>query len=332
MSLSAKNACHIVLSGLKNCAGKRPLVLSFELTDSCNANCLHCDKGGIVHEENRLSPYAYANIWRKFRSPVVQLSGGEPLLRNDIVDIAGAIKEPSGLPYLILVTNGYLLNRDNYLELRNKGVNQFSVSLDFPDERHDAFRRLKGLFSHLNETIPQLTGLGHNDIALNCCITRENFKYIPDILQKAKDWNAAVSFSAYSLLRTNDKNYSITEEADLKLLYSHIRKLTNLRKENPGAIRTPRRVLLETYKFFKEGSMSKCHAGERFLLVSPDGRFRPCAHHARYYNTHKGLVDVFSKRNKCGSCYVSIRAFADIPLKRLLWDYLVGALRGEWKL
>lgn len=46
-----------------------------------------------------------------------------------------------------------------YLELRAAGVDQFSVSLDFPDERHDEFRLHPGLFKHLSEIVPRLARL-----------------------------------------------------------------------------------------------------------------------------------------------------------------------------
>lgn len=72
---------------------------------------------------------------------MVQISGGEPLLRKDIVDVVKAIKQSKGVPYLIFVTNETLLNEDVYLQLHEAGVNQLSVSFDFPDERHDEFRR-----------------------------------------------------------------------------------------------------------------------------------------------------------------------------------------------
>ena len=49
-----------------------------------------------------------------------------------------------GLPYTILVSNWSLMTEERYLELREAGVDQFSVSLDFPDERHDDFRGYPG--------------------------------------------------------------------------------------------------------------------------------------------------------------------------------------------
>ena len=66
------------------------------------------------------------------------------------------MKEPSGLPYTILVTNGRLLTEEKYLALRALGMNQFSISLDFPDSSHDDFRHSPGLYAHLEKLVPAL--------------------------------------------------------------------------------------------------------------------------------------------------------------------------------
>jgi MoaA/NifB/PqqE/SkfB family radical SAM enzyme len=161
----------LVLRGHRNLLTKKPLAVSFEVTSSCNADCRHCDKGGIRADEKRLTPAQIGEHYRALRPVAVQLSGGEPLLREDIVDIAREIKEPGGIPYLILVTNGFLLDREKYLALCDAGIDQFSISLDFPDERHDDFRRLPGLFRHLEETVPRLTAEGRGNIIMNTTIS-----------------------------------------------------------------------------------------------------------------------------------------------------------------
>ena len=133
-------ATRLFFRGSRNCLTGKPLVISFEVTASCNAHCLHCDKGGIIKDEKQMSPSEILERYRELRPVVVQVSGGEPLLRKDLLEIVRAIKEPNGTPYLILVTNGHRLNKGLYMKLRQAGVDQFSVSLDFPDERHDRFR------------------------------------------------------------------------------------------------------------------------------------------------------------------------------------------------
>lgn len=79
----------------------------------------------------RAAPERFREICRQRRPPVVQVSGGEPLTREDVEDIIRAIRQPDGLPYVILLTNGSLLTPDRFLRLRGSGMDQFSVSLDF---------------------------------------------------------------------------------------------------------------------------------------------------------------------------------------------------------
>ena len=303
--------------GIYNCVTNNPLVVSFEVTLSCNCNCLHCDLGGMIKDENQLQPRDYGNLVRLLKPPVVQISGGEPLLRKDIADIVKAIKQPNGLPYLILVTNGVLLSENNYLDLHEAGVNQFSVSLDFPDERHDEFRRHRGLFRHLEETIPRLASFGYHNIILNSAITRANLRDILPLAQKARDWNVSISYSAYTPLRTGDKDYCINTREELKLLRQTIYELLELKKKTIH-ITNSKGVLLDTLKFFEQGYMPNCQAGKRFLVVMPDGSLVPCSLHRNKYSSQKEIIENFSRGNHCGGCYVAIRSYSEQPLWRQL--------------
>lgn len=307
----------LAAKGIGNYITHHPLVISFEVTLSCNCNCHHCDLGGIRKNEKQLRPDEYGRLTKLLNPPVVQISGGEPLLRRDIVDIVRAIKQPGGLPYVIFVTNGVLLNESNYLELHEAGVNQFSVSLDFPDERHDEFRQHRGLFEHLNQTIPRLAQFGHHNITLNSAITRANLRDILSLAQKAKDWGVSISYSAYTALRTSDENYCIDTKEELELLEQNINELIELKKQNRH-ISNSKMVLLNTLKFFRQGYIANCQAGKRFFVIMPDGSFVPCSHHRNKYSSQKEMIRDFSQNNQCGGCYVAIRSYSD----QSLWKQL----------
>ena len=111
-----------------------------------------------------MKPEEYGDLTQRLNPVAAQISGGEPLLRKDIAAIVKAIKQ-GGVQYVILVTNGVLLNESNYLQLCEGGVNQFSASLDFPNERHDEFRRRPGLYKRLERSLPCLAKLGFRDMA-----------------------------------------------------------------------------------------------------------------------------------------------------------------------
>ena len=308
--LGVRNTLQLFLRGNLNYVTHKPLVVSFELTSSCNANCLHCDKGGIRPEETPLSPREIGRIYRELHPVAVQLSGGEPLLRQDLLEIVREVKERNGTPYVILVTNGFLLRGDTHEHLCAAGVDQVSISLDFPDERHDAFRAIPGLFRHLERTVPELTADGDRNIVINTAISRLNVPDLIALCETASHWGASMSYSAYSALRTGNRDLLVESPEDLHRLREQIDRLLQM-KASGWEIRNPVSDLENIYKYFAEGGIDGCRAGYRFLLITPEGHYRPCAHKPLRCRSQKALIEEFSKTNTCRGCYVAIRSYCD---------------------
>jgi len=298
----------------------RPLVVSFELTHSCTANCKHCDKGGMKPDPaGLLRAEDYAELRSTLKPMVVQLSGGEPLLRKDLEEIIRAVKESSGLPYLILVTNGRLLTEEKYLALRPLGINQISISLDFPDSRHDEFRRSPGLYAYLEKLVPVLARHGYDDVALNTAITRENLPALVGIHERAKEWGVSISYSAYTPLRTGSMDHYIQSAEDLALLRKTLDQLLELKSKN-GRIANSPWTLSGIHDFFRDGTVPGCNAGKRFMVVTPTGGLHPCSMFENEYTSQKAMVREFVPTNHCGGCYVSIRSYLDASFWTLLKD------------
>ena len=308
--LSLLQGTKLVTRGIHSYITKRPIVVSYEVTLSCNCNCHHCDLGGIIKDEKQIKPEEYRDLTQRLKPLAAQISGGEPLLRKDITAIVKAIKQ-SGVQYLILVTNGVLLNESNYLQLREAGVNQFSVSLDFPDERHDEFRRRPGLYKRLEQSLPRLAKLGFRDIILNTAITKANLREILPLAKKAAEWDVDISYSAYTALRTSNEDYCLKNGEDLGILRQAINELIILKKQG-AHLTNPELTLRDTLKFFEQGYMPNCKAGITFLVVMPDGSLVPCSLHRTKYDTREEMVEKFSRTNRCGSCYVSIRSYSEM--------------------
>ena len=311
-NISPLQGIKLVQGGILNYITNRPIVVSYEITLSCNCNCCHCDLGGVIKDEKQIKPEEYGDLTRRLKPVAAQISGGEPLLRKDIAAIVKAIKH-GGVQYAILVTNGVLLNESNYLQLREAGVNQFSVSLDFPDERHDEFRRRPGLYKRLEQTLPRLAKLGFRDVILNTAITKANLREILPLAKKAAEWGVDISYSAYTALRTGNKDYCLDNGEDLEILRQAINELIILKKQDTH-LTNPELTLRDTLKFFEQGYMPNCKAGIRFLVVMPDGSLVPCSLHRSKYATRKEMVEKFSRTNRCGNCYVAIRSYSEMPL------------------
>jgi MoaA/NifB/PqqE/SkfB family radical SAM enzyme len=308
--ISLSQGMGLVRKGIANYIRNRPIVVSYEVTLSCNCNCHHCDLGGVVKDEKRITPQEYGEITRRLKPVAAQISGGEPLLRKDITGIVRAIRR-AGAEYVVFVTNGVLLNQTNYLELRDAGVSQFSVSLDFPDERHDEFRRRPGLYRRLDGTLPSLAKLGFHDIILNTAITNANLKEILPLARRAAEWGVDISYSAYTPLRTGDRGYCLDKERDLKVLREAIEELITLRRHDVH-LTNPELTLRDTLRFFEQGYMPGCKAGIKFLVVMPDGSLVPCSLHRQKYSTREQMIEEFSKTNDCGDCYVAIRSYSEM--------------------
>jgi MoaA/NifB/PqqE/SkfB family radical SAM enzyme len=310
-NISLLQGIKLVGGGIRSYITNRPIVVSYEVTLSCNCNCHHCDLGGVIKDEKQIKPEEYGDITQRLKPPAAQISGGEPLLRKDIEAIVKAIKQ-AGVQYLILVTNGALLNESNYLQLREAGVNQFSVSLDFPDERHDEFRRRPGLYKRLEQILPRLAKLGFRDIILNTAITKANLREILPLAKKAAEWGVDISYSAYTALRTGNEDYCLNNGEDLEILRQAINELIMLKKQGTY-LANPELTLRDTFKFFEQGYMPNCQAGVRFLVVMPDGSLVPCSLHRNKYATREEMIEKFSRTNRCDSCYVAIRSYSEMP-------------------
>jgi MoaA/NifB/PqqE/SkfB family radical SAM enzyme len=315
----------IIGRGTRNWLAGRPIVVSFEVTDACTCYCRHCDHGGPRDESRNLKPAQYRRYVEALRPCVVQVSGGEPLMRDDLVEVVRNIKSASGLPYTILVSNWSLMTERRYLELREAGIDQFSVSLDFPDDRHDAFRGYPGLFGHLSELVPRLAALGYDDIVLNSCITSENVEEINAIADTARWWGVNLCYSAYSARRTGCRDYLLQRPEQIARLNAELDRVES-RRDGTNWVVNSRTTLDATRDYFERGGAPGCSAGLRFLVVTADGLIQPCSMQFRRYalEQRRAMIEEFSRTNPCDECYVSIRSYLDKSFPRLLWENVSG--------
>ena len=306
---------------------KKPLVVSFEVTHSCNCNCRHCDKGGLRKEPKLMKLEGFTQKLRDLKPPFIQISGGEPLEREGVVDIVRTIRSNGVLPYIVFVTNCALLTEEKYLELKKAGVDRFSISLDFPDERHDDFRRHKGLFKHIEELIPYLNKkYKADDIGMNCAITRANFRDLIGVAKKVREWSVPVTYSAYSKLRTGNEDLFIYDREELKVLKEQIEGLIKFRNDTKPVktVMNAESTLRSTYDFFENKGTPGCMAGERFIIVRPDGYYNACSMFPeKIYETRDEALEKFTDREECVDCYVAIRAYSCKSLS-VMFKEMVG--------
>jgi MoaA/NifB/PqqE/SkfB family radical SAM enzyme len=145
---------------------------------------------------------------------------------------------------------------------------------------------------------------------MNTTISSRNVGLLTRMCDLVNSWSACMSYSAYSAMRTGDPTYTVSSAADLKTLRCQLDEV--MRKKREGAeVRNPDSILNDTFRFFDEGGFAGCMAGYRFLLITPEGYYRPCAHKPLKHRSQQELIEEFSKGNKCKGCYVAIRSYCD---------------------
>ena len=119
-----------------------------------------------------------------FGNPILVLSGGEPLYRNDIFQLA-EYATSRGLR-TALATNGTLVTKDVAKKIKDAGIKRVSISLDGSDAAtHDSFRGIPGAFDAAVYGMRNLQQLGVS-VQINTTIARHNAHQLPDVLELAR--------------------------------------------------------------------------------------------------------------------------------------------------
>ena len=158
-------------------------MIAWEVTRSCNLSCAHCRAashlGPYPGELSAAECLGLIDDITLVSKPVIILTGGEPLLRPDIFDLA-AYGTQKGLR-MVMATNGTLVEEATARKMIDSGIQRVSISIDGPDApSHDAFRREPGAFSGALAGIAAMKAAGM-EFQINTTITAANLHQIKAI-------------------------------------------------------------------------------------------------------------------------------------------------------
>ncbi|MBC8511421.1 MAG: radical SAM protein [Dehalococcoidia bacterium] len=160
---------------------QRPIVV-WNCTRRCNLRCVHCySSAGNVDSPEALNTEEGKSFIRDltdFGVPVVLFSGGEPLLREDIFELADFARE-QGMR-TVLSTNGTLITEEVAEKIRDVGFAEAGISLDGIGANNDRFRGKNGAYEAALQGIRNCVALGQR-VSLRFTITRSNYSEIPAI-------------------------------------------------------------------------------------------------------------------------------------------------------
>jgi AdoMet-dependent heme synthase len=171
---------------------QKPRLIFWELTKGCNLRCIHCRASATeLSSPSDLSTQAARDIIDQMAtvsSPILVLSGGEPLFRADLFELA-RYGTDKGLR-VALATNGTLVRKPVAQKIVDSGVKRVAISLDGADAAtHDTFRGIPGAFDAAITGFRNLKDLGMS-VQINTTIARHNAHQLPAVLELAKSLGA----------------------------------------------------------------------------------------------------------------------------------------------
>lgn len=279
----------------------RPTSITIEITKRCNATCDFCPywEADVVDEWKDFTP-----IIKHYQPMHVSVTGGEPLLRKDFVDIIRSIKNVPGFRYIVTYSNGWLLNEENLAALTEAGANQVQVSLNYPDERQDTERGIPGLWNKISTFLPAMVKKGYDNLSVGTFLHAENLDCVVDLSSRIADWGVKHAFNSYSYLK-NDNQTHLLDEDQIAKARRVVEELIALKHKRRHSL-TSDEYLRSIPTFFQEGSRSGCVAGDKFLYVDQEGYIKQCPELPPIGHVSK-LDEVERQPVSCGLCWYACR-------------------------
>ncbi|MDA7857977.1 radical SAM protein [bacterium] len=259
-----------------------PESVSLELTYRCNARCGFCKRWKLPpKEELTLQDYKeLADDMHLIGVKQVNLTGGEPFLREDIIFIIDLFLDKNIVVYIN--TNGVLL--DKYSEEISKRKLSIKISIDSPfEETHDKIRGVKNFYKKAIDNLKSLKGKGV-DISIGAVVCKENIDEMDEYIEFAKKLDTKLRFQPVHDDRLS--NLSIIDPAfkfnslDSERINKNFESVVKLFKKSPNPVWTDEIYYKLTPLFLTKPQQFlkiKCiPAGRLIYFIDPYGNVFPC--------------------------------------------------------
>ena len=292
-------------------ARRRPVLVHFEVTMRCNARCGFCDYWKTPADARAHELASFADAARYFNPLMVTFTGGEPLLRRDLEEIVAAVSAAVRLKYVTLITHGGMLSAERAKSLWDAGVNQFNISLDYLDARHDTARGIPGLVDRIMAAIPAMRAQGIDNIRFNTVIKNDNLDDLLPIVERAADLGCGVNFSVFTALKNGNRDHLIRAD-QVQRLDAVIGDLLDFKRRRRGVITSSDYYLRQVPRFVRGETTEPCRSGMRTIHIDPTGHVKRCPDfptdfHWRVFRTYAPIA--------CNKCYYACRGEAQAPLQ-----------------
>jgi radical SAM protein with 4Fe4S-binding SPASM domain len=256
----------------------KPALISWNVTFRCPLRCPHCyidaSKEDNRAELDTRDALKVIDQIAGLGTRVLILSGGEPLLRADIFELAAHAKE-SGL-HVSMGTSGIMIDDEVAIRMKDAGIRKAAISLDSADSlMHDRFRGLPGAWSRTVNGIQACLrhGIG---VLVNITILRENYRQVPEIISFCENLGVT-EFQLFFLVPTGRGTGvdDITPEMYETIIHSVMDKTAS----GTVTIRptcAPQYTRIRAQLGMEQPAFPGCLAGKQYCRIYPDGDVTPC--------------------------------------------------------
>lgn len=256
----------------------RPIEATIAVTFRCNSKCIMCN---IWKEKDfqEILPEAYSKLPGSLKT--INITGGEPFLRKDLVEVIRNIHKAAPKSRIVISTNGFLTDRTVEIVrqiLKFHPILGVGVSIDGLGEMHDRIRGYPGGFEKAVATVKALKANGVTDLRLGMTIMPENSGQVMDVYKLAKDLGVEFTTtvahnSGIYFKKTDNRPGEMSGElrADLGTIGDeHLRSFgvkNWFRAYHLAGLTDPA---------VRSGAADKCAAASRFFYMDPSGNIYPC--------------------------------------------------------
>lgn len=294
-------------------ASGHPAWAAWQVTYRCNLQCSFCNYWQTPSRpEDELSTDGFREASRRLAdlgAVLVSLAGGEPLIRDDIVDIVEAVGR---YHFPFITTNGWKATPELAAEIFRAGCWGVSVSLDYADAaRHDRQRGRAGAFDRAVAAVEMFSKARRHDwqrVNIMAVLVRDNLDEIEKLLKLAGRLDAYVMVQPYSTLKTEDRSF--TPEAG-----GVSARLLDLRRRYPNFLSNPY-FLSRFDEFLATGAVPGCRAGRSFCNIDQRGDVALCVERrgqpvGNLLTTRPGelvrRLHAAARENTCNNCWYNCR-------------------------
>lgn len=255
-----------------------PMLVSWELTNACNLNCMYCfNNSGAPLADELTKEEVFDGLKNLYDAGVfrIEFSGGEPTIRANFADI---INQAHRMDFVLsLASNGTIIDKKIASLLKDVGVTYVQISLDGLEKTNDYQKGCTGAFARTIQGIKYLKQYDIN-VHTRMTVTKTNLSEIENVLNLAinmnvNEFNAMRAWSSGRAIESHftlGPDETIYLDSEMQRLHEQYSKHITIKYDHCGHFER------KSFQVFKDHGERICQCGRLTCVIKPNGTITPC--------------------------------------------------------